>query len=188
VLSGPGGAGKGTVVERLVADDPSLWLSRSWTTRQRRPGESEGAYVFVDRAAFERHIESGGFLEWTEFLGNLYGTPLPESPEGTDVVLEIELDGARQVQALEPDAVVILLLPPSPEVQAARLTGRGDRPEDVERRLAKGRDEARIGREMTDHIVVNDELERTVAQVAGIVESARAARRAPSAARPKEDP
>ncbi len=184
MLSGPGGAGKGTVVERLVADDPTLWLSRSWTTRARRPGESDGSYVFVDRDTFERHIEAGGFLEWTEFLGNLYGTPTPTAPDGCDVVLEIELDGARQIMALEPEAVVILLEPPSPEVQAARLAGRGDSPEAVERRLAKGREELTTGREMTDRIVVNDDLATAVAQVAGIVEAARASRRG---ARPEED-
>jgi guanylate kinase len=183
VLSGPGGAGKGTVVERLVAADPSLWLSRSWTTRERRTGESEGSYVFVDREAFERHIAAGGFLEWTDFLGNYYGTPSPTAPDGCDVVLEIELDGARQVQALEPEAVVILLEPPSPDVQAARLAGRGERPEDVERRLTKGREELRLGRAMTDLIVVNDDLDQAVAQVAGIVEAARASRRG---ARPEE--
>ncbi len=178
MLIGPGGAGKGTVASRLVAGDPGLWLSRSWTTRPRRDGEGDDAYVFVDRPTFEAEVGRGGFLEWAEFLGNLYGSPWPEPPPGSDVLLEIDLQGARQVVERRPDAVVVLLVPPSPEVQAARLAARGDDPAHVRRRLERGREEVAAGRRLAGHVVVNDEVERAVGEVAGIVDRSRAARRA----------
>jgi guanylate kinase len=170
VLFGPGGAGKGTVASRLVADDPRLWLSRSWTTRPRRPGEPEDAYVFVDRPSFESKAAAGGFFEWAEFLGNLYGTPVPEPGLGSDVLLEIDLQGAIQVRALRPDATLILLLPPSPEVQAERLRGRGDDDDHVARRLAEGAAEERAGREIADAVVVNDTVAQATDDVASILE------------------
>ena len=128
MLIGPGGAGKGTLATELVARDESLWLSRSWTTREARPGERErGAYVFVDRATFEEGIAQGAFFEWAEFLDYLMGTPIPDPPPGADVLLEIDVQGAEQVLAQRPDATVIMLLPPSPGVQAERLAAGGRR-------------------------------------------------------------
>jgi guanylate kinase len=177
VLIGPGGAGKGTVAERLVAHDPTLWLSRSWTTRDPRPGEQPGAYVFVDDETFRAHAAAGGFLEWAEFLGHLYGTPNPTPPNGSDVLLEIDIQGARQVVAARPDAVVVLLLPPSPEVQAGRLQGRGDTAEHVAQRIQKGVDEVRSGMEIAQHVVVNNDVEQAMGEVAGIVDRARSSRR-----------
>ena len=170
VISGPGGVGKGTVVAELLRRDAALWLSRSWTTRARRPGEPDDAYVFVDRDAFEARIAAGGFLEWTEFLGNYYGTPTPEPPEGSDVVLEIELHGAQQVRAVHPDAVLIFLVPPSRAEQERRLRRRGDAEEIVAKRLRKAEEEEPIGREISDHVVVNDNLEHAVAHLAALVD------------------
>ena len=176
VVSGPGGVGKGTIVDALVRHDPRLWLSRSWTTRAQRPGESDEAYVFTDPATFEQRIADGGFLEWTEFLGNYYGTPTPEPGEGADVVvLEIEVDGAQQVKAVLPDALLIFVLPPSRDEQERRLRERGDPDNKVFARLRKAEDEEPVGRALADHVVVNDDLEATIAEMLGIIEGTRKA-------------
>jgi guanylate kinase len=167
--------GKGTLVSRLVAADPDLWLSRSWTTRSRRPGEPEGAYTFVDRASFDRRVEEGGFLEWAQVLGELYGTPAPEAPPGKDVVLEIDVQGARSVLSRCPSALVVLVLPPSREAQAKRLRARGDSEEQVASRLSLGELEEAEGRALAAHVVVNDDLERATAELAGIIQSHRSA-------------
>ena len=164
------------MAQRLVERDRSLWLSKSWTTRPRRVGESPHAYVFVDQNTFHQRVESGGFLEWAEFLGHCYGTPLVDPPPGSDVLLEIDLQGARQIAGKVPDALLVLLVPPSTEVQQQRLRARGDPEDEVQRRVAKGLEEQRLGREMTDHVVVNDDLESAVSQVAGILDARRRAR------------
>lgn len=177
IVSGPGGAGKGTLVKELIARDATLWLSRSWTTRHQRDGESDDAYVFVDRAAFEKRIAEGGFLEWTEFLGNLYGSPLPSVESGSDVVLEIELHGAQQVKSTHPDAILVFVRPPSREEQQRRLQGRGDPAHHVAERLRKAEDEEREGAEVADVVVVNDDLERAVCEIEAIIRAARASRR-----------
>lgn len=170
VVSGPGGVGKGTIVDALVGRDPHLWLSRSWTTRRRRPGESEDAYVFTDPATFEDRIEADGFLEWTEFLGNYYGTPVPDVDlDQRDLVLEIEVDGARQIKERYPDAVLIFVLPPSRDEQRRRLSGRGDPDDKVRARLRKAETEEPIGRALADHVVVNDDLEATIVEMLRIV-------------------
>jgi guanylate kinase len=170
VISGPGGAGKGTIVDRLCHDDPQLWLSRSWTTRARRPSENPYAYRFVDRETFEAKIARDGFLEWVEFLGNYYGTPVPSAPEGNDVLFEIEVQGAQAIKTKYPEAVLIFIEPPSRQHQEERLRSRGDTDENIEKRLRKAEAEEAIGHEIADHIVINDELDRAVAEVAGIVE------------------
>ncbi len=175
VLIGPGGTGKGTVALAVIERVPRIWLSRSWTTRPQRPHEDPEAYVFVSDEQFLAHVAEDGFLEWAEFLGHRYGTPVPELPEGNDVLLEIEIEGALQVLERIPEATVILLVPPSEEVQIERLRGRGDPEEKVQDRVVKGREELLRGRKIATHEVINDDLEEAVAEVAGIVESLRLA-------------
>jgi guanylate kinase len=184
VVFGPGGVGKGTVVSRLLELDDRTWLSRSWTTRPRREGEPPDAYVFVDVSTFERRIAEGGFLEWTRFPGTgaLMGTPTLDAPPGLDVVLEIDLDGARQVKAQHPDAVTVLVVAPSRDVQEERLRGRGDEEASVFRRLQVGEAEERDGRSFADAVVVNDDVDRAARQLAGILDDARR-RRSQSAPR-----
>lgn len=177
VVCGPGGVGKGTVVARLVAEDPQLWLSRSWTTRPQRPGERDDAYTYVDRPAFEAKADDGGFLEYAEFLGNLYGTPWPDAEATHDVVLEIDVQGAGQVLDRDPTALFILLEPPSPEVQAERLRGRGDPPEQAEKRIEVAQAELAEGRRLGAVRIVNDDLDRTVAEVRRLIDEQRVRRR-----------
>ncbi|MBM3729634.1 MAG: guanylate kinase [Actinobacteria bacterium] len=169
IVSGPGGVGKGTIVEALVARDERLWLSRSWTTRARRDGERHDAYHFVSRDEFEDRIANSGFVEWTSFLGNYYGTPVPEGIDARDLVLEIEVDGARQVKLRHPDAVLVFVLPPSRLEQQRRLRGRGDAEDKVEERLRKAEEEEPVGIAMADHVVVNDDLELTLQELVRIV-------------------
>lgn len=176
VVSGPGGVGKSTIVEALVQRDDRLWLSRSWTTRERRPGEAEDAYVFVSREQFQQRIADNGFLEWTEFIGNMYGTPNPEAPAGRDIVLEIEVDGASQVKKMHPDAMLLFVLPPTREEQRARLQGRGDVEQKVEQRLRKAEDEEPIGKALADFVLINDDLNATIDEMLELINAARAKR------------
>jgi len=176
VLIGPGGVGKGTLARRLVELDDRLWLSRSWTTRTRRPAEALDAYEFVDRARFEARIAVDGFVEWAEFLGNLYGTPTPTPPEGHDVLLEIDLEGARQVLARRPDARVVLIVPPSEAHQVERLRRRGDTEAHVQARVARGREEIAAGRTVAHQVVVNDDVEASAAELLSILAGLREAR------------
>lgn len=169
VVSGPGGVGKGTIVDALLRRDSTLLLSRSWTTREQRPGEHDEAYVFTTRAAFEQHRQENGFLEWTEFLGNYYGTPVPDFSSTQDIVLEIEVDGAQQVKVRHPESVLLFILPPSRDEQRRRLIGRGDPDHKVLERLRKAEEEEPVGLALADYSFVNDDLDQTVDEMLALI-------------------
>lgn len=171
MILGPGGVGKGTLVDRLAARDERLWVSRSWTTRDRRPGEPADAYVFVNEDTFLAHELAGGFLETNRFAANgrWYGTPWPEEPPGRDVLLEIDLNGARQVREQRPESLLILVVPPDRDELERRLRGRGDAEADVRRRLELADLEMAEGPAIADAVVVNDDLSRATDEVAGIL-------------------
>jgi guanylate kinase len=179
VLIGPGGVGKGSLARSLVEVDPHLWLSKSWTTRDKRASETGEEYHFVDRETFQRAIDEDAFLEWAEFQGNLYGTPRPVAPDDADVLLEIEVQGAEQVLARDPEAVVFLILPPSMERLEERLHRRGDDDAHVRDRLASAPEELARGHQLASHVVTNDDLERARDEILSILEGLRQRRREP---------
>jgi guanylate kinase len=170
VLTGPSGVGKGTLVKLLLERHPEIWLSVSATTRTPRQGEEEGrSYFFLSRQAFERRVAEGGLLEWAEFAGNLYGTPRQPVEEhlvqGRPVLLEIELEGARQVRRSFPSAFQVFLEPPTFEELERRIRGRGtDSEEAIQKRLERARVELAAAPEF-DARLVNGELETALADL-----------------------
>lgn len=179
VVSAPSGTGKTTVVERLVQLVPDLSLSRSYTSRPLRNGEADGVdYNFITRARFEEMVSAGEFLEWADVFGNLYGTCAAdverELAHGRDMVLVIDVQGARQVRLRYAHTVGVFVLPPSFEVLEQRLRGRSRDPEEaMQRRLRTARNEVAAFAEY-DYVIVNDELEACVDRLRAIVLAERA--------------
>jgi guanylate kinase len=178
IISGPSGAGKGTLVDRLVARVPDLWVSVSATTRAPRPGEVDGEdYRFLTADEFEAHRTAGDFLEWAEVHGNRYGTLRPPVEErlaaGTDVLLEIDAQGALQVKRLVPEAVLVFIVAPSFRELERRIRRRGaETEEEVQRRLRTARRELRLVG-VYDHVVENDDVARASDELVAIVQSLR---------------
>ena len=170
VITGPSGVGKGTLVGRLLRRHSDLWLSVSATSRAPRPGEVEGEhYFFLERRQFQQRVERGGFLEWAEFAGNLYGTPRQpvESrlASGRPVLLEIELEGARQVRRSFPAAFLVLIKPPGFAELERRIRSRGtDSEADIQQRLERARLELQAEGEF-DAVVVNDDLDQALSEL-----------------------
>jgi guanylate kinase len=174
VITGPSGVGKGTLIRTLRERVPELELSVSATTRAPRPGEDHGvAYHFLTDPEFERLVGEGAFVEHARYSGRRYGTLRSEldrrTTAGHPVVLEIEVQGARQVREAMPEAVQIFIAPPSEEALRTRLVGRGDTSaEDMEARLAVAHDEL-AARDEFQHVVVNDRLDDAVADLEAVV-------------------
>jgi guanylate kinase len=174
VITGPSGVGKGTLIRGLMERLPQLELSVSATTRSTRPGERHGVdYHFLSPEEFERRIEQGDFVEHADYAGRRYGTLRSELDSrvraGVPVVLEIEVQGARQVRAAMPEALQVFIAPPSLDALRTRLVGRGtDDPAEVERRLLVAEHELQAQPEF-GHVVVNDRLEEALQRLTAIV-------------------
>jgi guanylate kinase len=176
VITGPSGVGKGTLIRALLDRIPALELSVSATTRAPRPGEVDSvAYHFLTHEQFQQRVSEDDFVEHAEYSGNRYGTLRSELESrlaaGVPVILEIEVQGARQVREKMPEAIQVFIAPPSPETLRTRLVGRGtDTPEQVQRRLETADAELAAQPEFP-YVVVNDRLEDAIAELVGVVQS-----------------
>ena len=167
VITGPSGVGKGSLVKKLLERNKEFWLSISATTRKPREGEIDGEhYFFLERDHFEKLVKENGFLEWAEFAGNLYGTPrsevLSQLEQGKQVLLEIELEGARKVRQSFPEAFQLFIAPPSLEELERRIRGRETEEEkSINMRLRRAQDELKAKGEF-DELIVNDDFEEAL--------------------------
>ncbi|OZM58541.1 guanylate kinase [Lottiidibacillus patelloidae] len=173
VLSGPSGVGKGTIMKEIRQQETNLKYSISMTTRQPREGEIDGVhYHFTEKEKFQEMIENNKLLEWAEFVGNYYGTPIDYVTEtldkGDDVILEIEVQGALQVKKNYPEAIFIFLMPPSLSELRNRIVGRGTEPEDIiNNRLSIAREEIEM-MSLYDYVVENDKVELACERIKAI--------------------
>ena len=174
VLTGPSGVGKGTIVRKILESHSDVWLSISATTRKPRAGESDGEhYFFLDKKNFQEIIDNEGFLEWASFSNNFYGTPkniIKEKIEkGTNVLLEIELQGARQIRKSFPDALQIFLAPPNLSELEKRIRGRGTESEEsIRDRLEIANKEINAKKEF-DAVVINEDIEKAFMEIEGLM-------------------
>lgn len=176
VLAGPSAVGKSTVVHRLRSDVDRLYFSVSMTTRAPRPGEVDGVdYFFVSPDQFQENIDNGMMLEWADIHGGIQRSGTPAAPvrealaQGRPVLVEVDLEGARNVKKMMPEARSIFLAPPSWEVLVERLTGRGTEPEDVIARRLETAHEELASQDEFDHVVVNEELDEAVQAISDIL-------------------
>ena len=174
VLTGPSGVGKGTIVRKILESHSDVWLSISATTRQPRSGEIEGEhYFFLEKKKFQEIIDKDGFLEWASFSNNFYGTPKKivkeKIEEGTNVLLEIELEGARQIRKSFPEAFQIFLAPPNLYELEKRIRGRGTETEEsIRDRLSIAENEL-IAQKEFDAVVINEDIEKAFKEIEGLM-------------------
>jgi guanylate kinase len=176
IVSGPSGAGKGTLVKEMLGRVPDVWVSVSVTTRRPRPGEEAGReYFFLKDEEFDELLESGGLLEWAEVHGNRYGTPRAEVErrvaQGKQVILEIDPQGAMQVKDLEPDSVLVFVTAPSMEELRRRLEARGSETEEQVRLRLTNAERELLFAEEYGHVVINDDVARAADELAAIIDS-----------------
>lgn len=188
VISGPSGVGKGTIISKLFEMDDNLYFSVSATTRDPRPGETDGVhYSFKSREEFRKDIDTGEMLEYAIFSGNYYGTPKSavekKLSQGKDVVLDIEIQGARSVKRLMPEAVLVYILPPDISELKSRLIGRKTESEEaIKMRLDTAYRELREAPDLYDFFVVNDVVDEAASKIENILEAKRCSRTAMDAA------